>query len=172
MGALPETTVAGLRLRGAQRADAPLILQFIRELAEYEKLSHELVADTAQIERTLFDVPDAPRVLFACLDGEPVGFALYFRNYSTFLARPGLYLEDLYVRPAARGRGIGRALLAALAREAVEQGCGRMEWAVLDWNESAINFYRSLGALPQDEWTVYRVTGEGLRRLAQGTGAD
>ncbi|HEX6039020.1 GNAT family N-acetyltransferase [Longimicrobium sp.] len=153
-------------IRSANEADVPLILRFIRELAEYERLLHEVVATEETLRATLFGPRPAAEVVIAEEDGEPLGFALFFHNYSTFLAQPGLYLEDLYVRPEARGRGTGRALLAHLARLARERGCGRLEWWVLDWNESAIRFYRSLGARPMDEWTVFRLTGADLARLA------
>ena len=156
-----------LAIRAAVEADAPLILHFIRRLAEYERLAHEVVATEDGLRRSLFGEKPAAEVVIAEWAGEPTGFALFFHNFSTFLGRPGVYLEDLYVEPAHRGRGIGRALLAYLARLAVERGCGRLEWAVLDWNEPAIRFYRSLGAAPMDEWTVMRVTGDGLRALAE-----
>jgi GNAT superfamily N-acetyltransferase len=158
--------------------DVPLILTFIRELAEYERLRHEAVVTEGSLRETLFGPRPYAEVVIAELgsgteDGpgaRPVGFALFFHNYSTFLGRPGLYLEDLYVRPEARGLGVGRRLLTHLAGIARERGCGRMEWSVLDWNEPAIGFYRSLGAQPMDEWTVYRVTGEALEALADGAG--
>ena len=155
-----------LSLRPATIADVALILSFIRDLAEYERLAHEVVATEELLRETLFGARPGAEVVIAELDGAPVGFALFFHNFSTFLGRPGLYLEDLFVRPAARGHGVGRALLARLAAIAVERGCGRFEWAVLDWNEPAIGFYRKLGAVPLDDWTVQRVTGEALRRLA------
>ncbi|HEY0037281.1 MAG TPA: GNAT family N-acetyltransferase [Longimicrobium sp.] len=155
-----------IRIRPAKEADVPLILRFIRELADYERLLHEVVATEERLRRTLFGARPGAEVVIAEADGEPVGFALFFHNYSTFLAQPGLYLEDLYVRPEARGRGIGRALLAHLARLARERDCGRLEWWVLDWNEAAIRFYHSLGARPMDEWTVFRLTGDDLDRLA------
>lgn len=155
-----------LKLRAATEEDVPLILQFIRDLAEYERLAHACVASEESVRETLFGAKPHAEVLIAEHGGEPAGFALFFHNYSTFLARPGIYLEDLYVRPELRGHGIGKALLARLALLAVERNCGRLEWAVLNWNEPAIRFYRSLGALPQDEWTVYRVTGEALEALA------
>ena len=155
-----------LAIRPAVAADVSLVLRFIRDLAEYERLPHECVATEALLRETLFGPEPQAEVLLAELDGEPAGFALFFHNFSTFLGRPGLYLEDLFVRPAARGHGVGRALLARLAAIAVERGCGRFEWAVLDWNEPAIGFYRKLGAVPLDDWTVQRVTGEALRRLA------
>lgn len=154
-------------LRPATETDVPLILQFIRDLAEYERLSDACVATEEAVRETLFGERRYAEVIIAEHDGAPAGFALFFHNYSTFLARPGIYLEDLYVRPELRGHGIGRALLARLAALAVERKCGRLEWAVLNWNEPAIRFYRSLGALPQDEWTVYRVTGEALERLSR-----
>jgi GNAT superfamily N-acetyltransferase len=155
-----------IHVRPAAEADVPLILRFIRELAEYERLLHEVVATEAGLRDTLFGARPAAEVVIAEEDGAPLGFALFFHNYSTFLARPGLYLEDLYVRPEARGRGAGRALLAHLARLARERGCGRLEWWVLDWNESAVRFYRSLGAQPMDDWTVFRLAGPDLDRLA------
>jgi GNAT superfamily N-acetyltransferase len=154
-----------LLLRLAVRRDAALILGFIRDLARYEKLEHEVVATVEDLEETLFGATPRAEVIVAEWEGEPAGFALFFHNYSTFLGKPGLYLEDLFVTPDLRGRGIGRALLSALAGLARDRGCGRMEWWVLDWNEPAIGFYRSLGAQAMDEWTVYRVTGEALERL-------
>lgn len=161
---LPEPM--SVTIRSAAADDAPLVLRFIRGLAEYERLPHECVATEADLRETLFGPRPQAEVLIAEADGEPAGFALFFHNYSTFLARRGLYLEDLFVLPEARGRGVGRALLARLAHIARERGCGRFEWSVLDWNESAIGFYRSLGAEPMSEWTVYRVTGAALERLA------
>lgn len=156
----------GLRIRPATPDDVPLILRFIRELADYERLLHEVVATEERLRDTLFGARPAAEVVIAEAEGEPLGFALFFHNYSTFLAQPGIYLEDLYVRPEARGRGAGRALLAHLARLARERGCGRLEWWVLDWNEDALRFYRSLGARPMDEWTVQRLAGADLERLA------
>jgi GNAT superfamily N-acetyltransferase len=155
-----------LAIRPAAPDDVPLVLRFIRELAEYEKLGHEVVATEERLRETLFGARAYAEVVIAEVEGEPAGFALFFHNYSTFLAQPGIYLEDLYVRPEARGRGVGRRLLAHLARLARERGCGRLEWWVLDWNEPAIGFYRSLGAQAMDEWTVFRVAGEALDRLA------
>jgi len=155
-----------LTIRPATVADAALVLAFIRDLAEYERLPHEVVATEELLRETLFGPAPGAEVLLAELDGEPAGFALFFHNFSTFLGRRGLYLEDLLVRPAARGRGVGRALLARLAAIARERECGRFEWSVLDWNESAIGFYRALGAVPMEDWTVYRVTGAALDRLA------
>ncbi len=164
----PPPPPPGLTIRSATEADAPLILAFIRELADFEKLSHEVVATERRIRETLFGTARSTvEVLIAELVGEPAGFALFFQNYSTFLARPGIYLEDLYVRPEMRGRGVGRALLTRVAQLATERGCGRLEWAVLDWNQRAIDFYRSLGTRPMDDWTVYRLTGEALERLGR-----
>ena len=159
------------QIRRAARRDVREILRLIRALAEYEKLAHEVVADEKRLAQHLFGARPAAEVLLAEVDGRSAGFALFFHNYSTFLARPGLYLEDLYVEPALRGRGIGKALLSALARLAVERGCGRFEWAVLDWNTPAIEFYRSLGARPVSDWTIFRMTGEALAHLAQAGAA-
>lgn len=157
-------------IRPAVEADVPLILRFIRELADYERLLHEVVATEDRLRATLFGARPAAEVVIAEADGQPVGFALFFPNYSTFLAQPGVWLEDLYVRPEARGRGAGRALLAHLARLARERGCGRLEWWVLDWNEPARRFYRSLGARTMDDWTVHRLAGPDLDRLADEAG--
>lgn len=148
--------------------DVPLILRFIRALAEYERLSHELEATEELLRETLFGERKVAEVLFAVVDGVEAGFALFFHNYSTFLGRPGLYLEDLFVLPEYRGRGVGKALLQELARVALQRGCGRFEWWVLDWNEPSIEFYRRAGAVPMDEWTVFRLAGEPLRALASG----
>ncbi len=153
-------------LRFATAEDVPLILDFIRRLAEYEKMADDVVADERGLRETLFGERPSAEVVIAEHEGRPAGFALFFHNYSTFLARPGLYLEDLFVVPELRGRGIGRALLVCLAWLALERGCGRFEWWVLDWNEPAIRFYRRLGAESMDEWTVFRVTGDALKRLA------
>jgi GNAT superfamily N-acetyltransferase len=158
--------VARAEIRPATEDDVPIILSLIRELAEYERLSHEVVATEGLLRESLFGDRRGAEVLIACCKGAPAGFALFFHSFSTFLGRPGIYLEDLYVKPKFRGRGIGRALLAHLARLAKERGCGRLEWAVLDWNEPAIKLYKSIGAVPMDEWTVYRVTGEALETLA------
>jgi GNAT superfamily N-acetyltransferase len=157
-----------ISIRPATEADVPLVLAFIRELAEYERLPHEVVATEEGLRRTMFGPRPEAEVLLADLDGTPAGFAVFFPTYSTFLARSGVHLEDVFVRPESRGRGVGRALLAEVARIAVARGSGRLEWSVLDWNESAIGFYRSLGARPMDEWTVYRLDGDGLARLAAG----
>jgi GNAT superfamily N-acetyltransferase len=156
-----------LSIRPAAPADVPEILRFIRELADYERLSHEVVATEAALHEHLFGAHPVAEVILGELCGELAGFALYFQSFSTFLARPGIYLEDLYVRPAARGRGLGAALLARLAAIAVERGSGRLEWSVLDWNEPAIGFYKKLGAVRMEEWTVHRVTGDALEALAQ-----
>jgi GNAT superfamily N-acetyltransferase len=157
-----------LVLRPATPVDAPLVLQFIRDLAAYEKLAHEVVASEEKLRATLFPADGAAvaHCVLAFVDDQPAGFALYFFNYSTFLAQPGLYLEDLFVKPEFRGHGVGKALLLDLARRANARGCGRMEWSVLDWNQPAIDFYRRLGAVPMDEWTVFRLTGEALKRYA------
>lgn len=155
-----------LQLRPAGEADLPHILAFIRELAEYEKLSHQVVADEDKLRATLFGPRPYAEVVIAEWQGRPAGFALFFHNYSTFLAKPGIYLEDLFVRPEFRGHGIGKALLVHLAREALARDCGRLEWSVLDWNEPAIGFYQALGARLMDEWIINRVTGEALERLA------
>jgi GNAT superfamily N-acetyltransferase len=164
----PVTTgrTADLTLRLATAADVPTILHFIRALAHYEKLAHEVVADEARLHETLFGARPAAEVLLAELSGAPVGFALFFQSYSTFLAKPGLYLEDLFVEPAARGRGIGVTLMSALARIAVGRDYGRFEWSVLDWNQPSLAFYAALGAVPQGEWTVQRLTGAPLAALA------
>ena len=158
--------MSSLRLRPAEAADVPVLLGFIRKLAEYERLSHECVATEAALTATMFGPRPWAEAVLAEWAGVPAGFALFFHNYSTFLARPGLYLEDVFVLPEHRGRGIGKALLRHLAKLAVERGCGRFEWSVLDWNEPSIAFYRSLGAVPMSDWTVMRVTGEALERLA------
>jgi GNAT superfamily N-acetyltransferase len=157
---------ADLTIRFATAADCATILRFIRALADYEKLAHEVVADEAQLRATLFGDRPAAEVLIAERSGAAVGFALFFPSYSTFLARSGLYLEDLFVDLDARGAGVGGALMAALARIAVQRGYGRFEWSVLDWNEPALGFYRRLGAVPQAEWTVQRLTGAPLEALA------
>jgi len=145
--------------------DASLILSFIKELADYEKMSDEVVADEDLINEHLFGKRKSAEVVIGYYKNEPVGFALFFHNFSTFLGRPGLYLEDLFVRKEMRGKGFGKALLKHLAHLAVKRNCGRMEWAVLNWNEPSIQFYKSLGAKPMDDWTVYRVTGKALKEL-------
>lgn len=160
------TTSPNVRLRPATHADTGQILSFVRELAEYEKLSHEAVADEATLATQLFGDHPAAEVVIAEVDGQPAGFALFFHNFSTFLGQRGLYLEDLFVRPQYRGLGLGKHLMVHLAKLAVERGCGRFEWSVLDWNEPAIRFYRSLGAAGLEEWTVQRLSGPGLHALA------
>lgn len=154
-------------IRPARSGDGALILTLIRELAEYERLFHEVVASEESIDRWLFGERPAAEALIAEWDGAPTGFALFFHNFSTFVGKPGIYLEDLYVRPQWRGKGIGGALLREVARLADQRGCGRLEWAVLDWNDTAVGFYQSLGAKPMSDWTVFRLTEEGIRRLAQ-----
>jgi len=152
-------------IRAATVADVPAILGLIRELAEYERLLDMVVATEASLQRSLFGPRPFAEALIAEVAGEAVGFAVFFHNFSTFLGKPGVYLEDLFVRPAFRGRGLGKALLTRVARIAVERDCGRMEWSVLNWNEPAIRFYESLGAQPLSDWTMYRLTGDTLRRL-------
>lgn len=154
-----------ITLREATVDDVPVILRCIRGLAEYERLAHECIASEALLRESLFGDSPAAHVVLAMAEGQAAGFALWFRNYSTFLARPGIYLEDLFVFPAFRGRGIGRRLLQHLAKVAVARGYGRLEWAVLDWNVDAIRFYESLGAVPMSDWTTYRVTGSALTAL-------
>ena len=156
-------------IREARESDVPLILQFIRDLAEYEKLAHAVVATEKQLPATLFGSAPFAEVLIAEEDNTPVGFALFFHNYSTFLAQPGIYLEDLFVKTEYRGRGYGKALLARLAQIARDRDCGRVDWAVLDWNEPSIAFYKSLGAQSMDEWHTFRLTGEALEKLAGQT---
>ena len=156
----------GMNIRAATSADVPTILNFIRELAEFEKLSADVVATEELLQQNLFSEKPAAEVLIAEIEARPVGFALYFTSFSTFLARPGIYLEDLYVSPSARSAGVGRALLAHLASIAVARGCGRLEWSVLDWNTRAWDFYRELGAVPMTEWTQHRLTGAALTALA------
>ena len=150
--------------RPAERGDIELIMKFIRDLAEYEKLADQVVADAGVLADWLFEKRVAKVVLALC-DGVEAGFALYFHNFSTFLGRAGIYLEDLYVRPEYRGRGLGLGLMRYLARECVQLGCGRLEWSCLDWNRPSIDFYLALGAVPQSEWTTYRLTGEALAAL-------
>ena len=154
------------RIDAATEVDVPVILSLIRELAEYERLSHEAVATETDLRQSLFSLHPVAEAVVGRYNGDPVAFALFFRSFSTFLGRPGIYLEDLYVRPPYRGRGFGRRLLVHLAALAVERGCGRLEWSVLDWNELAIKSYRRAGAVPMDGWTVYRLTGDALVDLA------
>lgn len=156
----------GTNFRYADRKDVPLILSFVKELADYEKLQDEVVADEKTLEEWIFDRQKA-EVIFALEDGKEVGYALFFHNFSTFLGRAGIYLEDLYIQPAYRVRGHGKALLKELASIAVERGCGRLEWSCLDWNRPSIDFYLSLGAQPMSDWTVYRLAGNTLTKLAE-----
>src|SRR6476646_5228505 len=152
------TTKHEVSVRPAVESDLPLILHLIESLAEYERLRDQCVATEEKLRATLFGDHPAAEILIASIENEPMGFALFFHNYSTFLAQRGIFLEDLFVRPEARGKGVGRALLSSLARLAVERDCGRLEWNVLDWNELAISFYKGIGALPMDEWTTFRLT--------------
>ena len=158
---------SNFHLKKAEKNDIPTILGFIKGLAGYEKLSHEVVATEALLEETLFGERTVAEVIIGFEGNEPAGFALFFHNYSTFLGRPGIYLEDLFVKPEFRGKGYGKKILTELASIAVERNCGRLEWAVLDWNTPAIDFYESLGAFPMDEWTTYRLTGKALHELGE-----
>jgi GNAT superfamily N-acetyltransferase len=170
---IKHTAILDFTIRKASSDDVPLVLAFVKELAAYEKLSHEVVATEKSLEETLFGETPGAEVAFGCYRVTPVAFALFFPSYSTFLAKPGLYLEDLFVKPALRGRGFGKAMLAYLANLARERGCGRLEWSVLDWNKPAIAFYQSIGAKPMDAWTVQRIEGQSLDLLADrfaGTG--
>ena len=152
-------------VRRATEADLPLILQLIRELAEYERLADHCVATIELLRQHIFGPRPIVEVRIGLLDDVAVGFTLFFHNFSTFLSRPGIYIEDIYVQPHARGKGVGKALLREVARLAVERNCGRLEWSVLDWNEPSINFYKGMGAVPMSEWTVFRVSGDALRTL-------
>lgn len=158
--------MAELTFRYAEKKDVGVILGFIKALADYEKMSDDVVATEELLEEWIFDKKKA-EVIFACEDGKEVGFALFFHNFSTFLGRAGIYLEDLFVLPEYRNKGYGKALLKELAKITVQRGCGRLEWCCLDWNQPSINFYLSLGAKPLDDWTIYRVTGETLKNLAE-----
>lgn len=160
-----DTRLDGFTVRFAEEKDAPLILEFIKELADYEKLLHEVVATEEILLDSLFKRKIA-EVVIGDFHGKPVSFALFFHNFSTFLGRPGIYLEDLYVKPEMRGRGIGKLMLSFLAKLAIERNCGRLEWWCLDWNKSSIEFYKQMGAAPMDEWTTFRVNGEALTQLA------
>jgi GNAT superfamily N-acetyltransferase len=166
---MPEITQGQFVIRTAEAADAATILSLIRELADYERAPDEVVATEDQLHEVLFGSHPAAEVLLGEENGDAVCFALFFHNFSTWLGRRGLYLEDLFVRPELRGKGYGRALLVRLAQIALERDCGRMEWAVLDWNEPAIQFYRKLGARPNDEWTIFRLAGDGIAQLAMDT---
>ncbi|KAK8876322.1 hypothetical protein M9Y10_006519 [Tritrichomonas musculus] len=163
---LDSNFMSNITFRSAERADVPLVLQFIKRLAEYEKMSNDVVATVELLEEWLFEKKVA-EVIFAVKDGEDVGFALFFHNFSTFLGRAGIYLEDLFVKPEHRGKGCGKALLRCLAQIAVERGCGRLEWCCLNWNKPSIDFYLSLGAEALNEWTTYRLTGQKLEDLAK-----
>ena len=163
---MSDVALGDLRIAPAVPADIPVILTLIRALADYERLAHVVVADEVRLRDSLFGLRPSAEVVLARVGAEAVGFAVWFHNYSTFLGQRGLYLEDLFVVPEWRGRGVGRALLTHLARVAVDRGCGRMEWSVLDWNEPARGFYERLGADRLDDWTVYRLTGDALRHLA------
>lgn len=160
------TTPKGFEIRPATEGDAPLILGFIKKLAVYEKLAHKVTATEEILRETLFGERRYAEVVIGYHGGEPVGFALFFHNYSTFLGKPGIYLEDLFVDEEHRGKGFGKALLAHLAKLTKERNCGRLEWAVLNWNEPSINFYKALGATQMNEWTVFRLTGDALDKLA------
>ena len=162
-------TRSAFRIECATESDVPLILQLIKALAEYERMAGDVTATEAGLRETLFGSDPAAEVVIAYSGDTPAGFALFFHNYSTFLGKPGLYLEDLFVVPEYRGRGFGKQLLVYLAKLAVERNCGRFEWSVLDWNEPAIGFYKSIGADPLDDWTIFRLKGEALTRLADGS---
>ncbi|HEY4490626.1 MAG TPA: GNAT family N-acetyltransferase [Acidobacteriota bacterium] len=162
--------MTNIRINPASETDLPLIFSFIKEFADYVHLSHEVAATQEILRETLFGSKRYAEVLIARLDDLPVGFAIFFHNFSTFLGKPGIYLEDLFVLPDFRSKGIGKALLIYLAKLALERGCGRFEWAVLDWNESAAEFYKRLGAVPLDDLTIFRLTGESLRKLASEQG--
>lgn len=159
------TKIKGFKLRFAKEEDIGLILKFIKELADYEKLLSEVVATEEILYDSLF-IRKAAEVIIAEYDNKPIGFALFFHNFSTFLGKPGIYLEDLYIRPDMRGKGFGKTMLAYLAKLAKDRNCGRFEWWCIDWNEPSINFYKSIGAIPMDEWTVFRVDNEALIKLA------
>ena len=156
----------GFQIKLAEPDDTSLILSFIKELAVYENLSHEVVADEVTLRQSLFGERRVAEVIIGLFEDKPVGFALYFHNFSTFLGKPGIYIEDIYIKPEMRGRGIGSIMFSYLAKLARERNCGRLEWWVLDWNQPAIDFYKKLGAVSMDEWTVNRLTGEALERLA------
>ena len=164
------TGIADFTIKAATRKDVPVILSFITKLADYERLSHEVVATDELLRRTLFGRRRTAEVAIGYYNNEPVGFVLFFHNFSTFVGRPGIYIEDLFVEESYRRRGFGGALLAHIAKLAVARDCGRLEWSVLDWNEPAVNFYQKLGAMPMNEWTVFRVTGEKLKQLAARQG--
>src|SRR5215471_8982053 len=158
--------MSALLIREASESDVLLILEFIRKIAEYERLSHAVVASEETLRKSLFGDRPAAEVLLAHWDGKPAGYAVFFHNFSTFLGRAGIYLEDIFVEPELRGKGIGKALLARVAKIAKDRECGRLEWSVLDWNKPSIDFYLSLGAKPMDEWTIFRMTEDAITRLA------
>ena len=162
-----QTKIIGLTLRFAETKDVPIILEFIKELAEYEKLSHEVVATEEKLNKSLFGARPLAEVIIADYLTKPVGFSLFFHNFSTFLGQPGIYIEDIYIKPDHRGRGIGKTILVYLAKLAIERGCGRIEWSVLDWNINALNFYNELGAQAMDGWTVFRLSAETLSHLSK-----
>ena len=166
MHELIKTNNQEVTIRFANESDAAVIFDLIKGLAQYEKLSHEVVTDVEHLRSSLFGGRKIAEVILAFFNDEPAGFALFFHNFSTFLGKPGIYLEDLFVKPELRGNGIGKILLTYLGKLAIERDCGRIEWSVLDWNKPAINFYKKLGASPMDEWTVFRVTGEAVEKLA------
>ncbi|MHB8076089.1 GNAT family N-acetyltransferase [Desulfosporosinus fructosivorans] len=166
MKQLIDTNLEGFKLRFAEINDVSLILEFIKELASYEKMLHEVVATEEILRESLFERKIA-EVIIAEYENQPIGFALFFHNFSTFLGKPGIYLEDLYVKPEMRGKGLGRIILSFLAKIALDRKCGRLEWWCLDWNEPSVKFYKKLGAVPMDEWTVYRVDDEPLEKLAK-----
>lgn len=167
LGFMIKTKIPGFEIRFAEETDVPLVLQFIKELAEYEKLAHEVIATEEVLQESLFGSRQGAEVLIGYFKEQPVSFALFFHNFSTFVGRSGIYLEDLFVKPEMRGKGIERIMLSYLAELAKERNCSRLEWWVLDWNETATNFYKKLGAVPMDEWTVYRVTGQALIDLGE-----
>lgn len=166
MDRITNTKIADYKLRIAEEQDVPLILEFINELASYEKMLDQVVATEEILKDSLF-IRKAAEVIIGEYKGQPVSFALFFHNFSTFLGRPGIYLEDLYVKPEMRGMGMGKSILSFLAKLAIERNCGRLEWWCLDWNEPSIKFYKQMGAAPMDEWTVYRVNGDALEKLAK-----
>ena len=162
-----KTRISGFEIKLAEPEDTPLILSFVQELAQYEKLTDEVRTDENTLRESLFGERKITEVMIGLFEGKPVGFAVYFHNFSTFLGKPGIYLEDLYVKPKARGKGFGGVLLSYVAKLAFERDCGRLEWSVLNWNEPAIKFYKNLGASPMSDWTVYRLAGDALQKLAE-----
>jgi GNAT superfamily N-acetyltransferase len=166
MNSLVETKVKNFYLRFAEEKDVSIVLEFIKELADYEKLTAEVVATEEILKESLFERKMA-EVIIGEFEGKPVGFALFFHNFSTFLGKPGIYLEDLYVKPQMRGKGLGRAMLSFLSELAIERDCGRLEWSCLDWNKSSIDFYKNLNAVPMEDWTVYRLSNKSLSDLAK-----